>query len=306
MSDLPDAEQQLPDQLADDLASALAEFDRHLRSERGLSPRSVRAYHADIASLLEHVQRRGRRTTADIDLADLRSWLALQQTSGRARSTIARKASAARTFTRWAERSGRAARDAAARLARPKAHRTLPEVLGAGQVTSLLDGALERAQVADDPVATRDVAILELLYATGIRVGELCGLDIDDVDEARRTLRVFGKGSKERTVPFGAPAETALIAWRGSPRTALVQPDSGPALFLGRRGRRIDQRAVRTLVHEHLVRSRTHPISVRTVCGTPRPRTCSRAARICAPFKSCWGTLRSPRLRSTLMSLLTD
>jgi len=246
------AHQPPPDQLSDEFASALDAFDRHLRSERGLSPRSVRAYHADIASLLGHAQRRGRRGVGEIELADLRSWLALQQTSGRARSTIARKASAARTFTRWAERSGRATRDAAARLARPKARHSLPEVLGAGQVVSLLDGALARAQASADPVAIRDVAILELLYATGIRVSELCGLDIDDIDDGRRTIRVFGKGAKERTVPFGAPAETALHAWRGGPRTALVRPDSGPALFLGRRGRRIDQRAVRTLVHEHL------------------------------------------------------
>ena len=253
MSDQPDAAQPLPcDVLSDDLASGLAAFDRHLRSERGLSPRSVRAYLADVTGLLEHVQRRGRSTISEIDLADLRSWLALQQTTGRARSTIARKASAARTFTRWAERSGRAGRDAAARLARPKAHRTLPQVLGAGQVTNLLDGALARAQSDPDPVALRDVAILELLYATGIRVSELCGLDVDDVDDARRTVRVFGKGAKERTVPFGAPAERALDAWRSGPRAALVRADSGPALFLGRRGRRIDQRAVRTLVHEHL------------------------------------------------------
>ena len=245
-------QQTLPDELSDEFASALAAFDRHLRSERGLAPRSVLAYHADIASLLQHAQRRGRSGVGELELADLRSWLALQQTSGRARSTIARKASAARTFTRWAERSGRAARDAAARLARPKPRHSLPEVLGAGQVVSLLDGALARARASDDPVAIRDVAILELLYATGIRVSELCGLDIDDVDDGRRTIRVFGKGAKERTVPFGAPAETALHAWRGGPRTALVRPDSGPALFLGRRGRRIDQRAVRTLVHEHL------------------------------------------------------
>ncbi|MEO8106531.1 MAG: tyrosine-type recombinase/integrase, partial [Actinomycetes bacterium] len=253
MSDHSSAARPVPTAaLAADLTSDLVAFERHLRSERGLSPRSVRAYVADVGSLLEHVQRRGRYNVGAIGLSDLRSWLALQQTTGRARSTIARKASAARTFTRWAERSGRAPGDAAARLARPKAHRTLPQVLGAGQVTDLLDGAVARAQVADDPVAVRDVAILELLYATGIRVSELCGLDVDDVDDERRTVRVFGKGAKERTVPFGVPAEKALSVWRMGRRAELVLADSGPALFLGRRGRRIDQRAVRTLVHEHL------------------------------------------------------
>ena len=241
-----------PDALPPELEAAAVAFERHLRSERGLSPRSVRAYSADIASLLEHAARRGHTSAGQLELADLRSWLALQQTTGRARSTIARKASAARTFTRWVERAGWAASDAGARLARPKAHRTLPQVLGSGQVVELLDGAAARAGADEDPVGARDVAILELLYATGIRVSELCGLDIDDVDDSRRTVRVFGKGSKERTVPYGGPAQAALDVWRQGRRSELVTVDSGPALFLGRRGRRIDQRAVRTLVHEHL------------------------------------------------------
>ena len=185
-------------------------------------------------------------------MADLRSWLALQQTTGRARSTVARKSSAARTFTRWLARTGRADSDVGARLARPKAHRTLPHVLGHGEVAELLASAADRASSDADPLAVRDLAILELLYATGIRVGELCGLDVDDVDGHRRTVRVFGKGSKERTVPYGGPAQQALDRWLDHARPALVTADSGPALFLGKRGRRIDQRAVRTLVHEQL------------------------------------------------------
>jgi integrase/recombinase XerC len=235
-----------------ELAEAAEAFERHLRAERGLSPRSVRAYSADIASLLEHAGRRGRTSVGQLDLADLRSWLALQQTTGRARSTIARKASAARTFTRWSQRTGRSDHDVGARLARPRAHRTLPQILGAGQVVDLLEGAAARVDLDSDPVAVRDVAILEVLYATGIRVSELCGLDVDDIDDARRTVRVFGKGSKERTVPYGVPAQQALDQWLAAARSSLVQPGSGAALFLGRRGRRIGQRAVRTLVHEHL------------------------------------------------------
>ncbi|MCZ3386861.1 MAG: tyrosine recombinase XerC [Actinomycetia bacterium] len=223
-----------------------------MSSERGLSPQSVRAYTTDIGSLLEHASRRGRTGPGELDLADLRSWLALQQSSGRARSTIARKASAARTFTRWVERSGRGDRDAGARLARPKAHRTLPQVLGTEQVVELLESASTHAADSADPLGARDVAILELLYATGIRVSELCGLDVDDVDDSRRTIRVFGKGAKERTVPYGVPAQQAIDRWLCGHRSVLVLPGSGPALFVGRRGRRIDQRAVRTLVHEHL------------------------------------------------------
>ncbi|HEX5017467.1 MAG TPA: tyrosine recombinase XerC [Actinomycetes bacterium] len=227
-------------------------FARHLSVERGLSPRSVRAYSTDIDSLIEHVSRKGRTSVEEMSLADLRSWLALQQTTGRARSTVARKASAARTFTKWAARTGRANSDVGARLARPKAHRTLPHVLAQGEVDELMASASDRATNDGDPVAVRDLAILELLYATGIRVSELCGLDLDDVDATRRTVRVFGKGAKERTVPYGVPAQLALDGWLTGARTALAKSGSGPALFLGRRGRRIDPRTVRTLVHEHL------------------------------------------------------
>ena len=229
-----------------------ADFVRHLSVERGLSPRSVRAYATDIDDLLEHASRRGRSSVADLTLADLRSWLAVQQSTGRARSTVARKASAARTFTRWATRTGRASSDVGARLARPKAHRTLPHVLAQGEVDELMASATDRAVNDADPLSVRDLAILELLYATGIRVSELCGLDIDDVDATRRTVRVFGKGSKERTVPYGVPAQRALDGWLVLGRPSLAQAGSGPALFLGRRGRRIDPRAVRTLVHEQL------------------------------------------------------
>jgi integrase/recombinase XerC len=231
--------------------AVLADFERYLQSERGLAARSVTAYVGDVTSLLDHAFRRGRRDVAEIDLADLRSWLALQSTRGRSRSTIARRASGARAFTAWAVDRGYAVHDVGTKLARPKAHSRLPEVLRADQATELMNRMAVHADEGD-PLARRDVAMLELLYATGIRVGELVGLDIDDVDDSRRTLRVFGKGSKERTVPYGVPAERALHAWLLEGRPELVRPGSGPALFLGARGRRIDQRAVRTLVHEQV------------------------------------------------------
>jgi integrase/recombinase XerC len=155
-------------------------------------------------------------------------------------------------FTAWALRTGRASADPGALLGSPKAHRTLPPILRVDEARDLLSAA---AVHADDgsPVGCRDVAILELLYATGIRVGELCGLDVDDLDRERRVVRVFGKGRKERTVPFGQPAERALVSWLASGRPALAVHGSAAALFLGARGRRIDQRAVRTMVHERLV-----------------------------------------------------
>jgi integrase/recombinase XerC len=154
-------------------------------------------------------------------------------------------------FTAWALRTGRASTDPGAQLGSPKAHKPLPPALDVVQARALLDAA---AVVADDgsPVGLRDVAILELLYATGIRVGELCGLDIDDLDRSRRVVRVFGKGRKERTVPYGVPADVALGRWLDAARPKLVAPGAGAALFVGARGGRIDQRAVRSMVHRRL------------------------------------------------------
>ena len=164
---------------------------------------------------------------------------------------MARRSTAVRVFTAWALRSGRAHADAGAQLGSPKAHKPLPSALDVPQARALLEAA---AIQADDgsPVGVRDVAILELLYATGARVGELCGLDLDDVDRSRRVVRVFGKGRKERTVPYGLPADRAVDRWLTDARPALFVPGSGPALFLGARGMRIDQRAVRTMVHRRL------------------------------------------------------
>jgi integrase/recombinase XerC len=102
---------------------------------------------------------------------------------------------------------------------------------------------------AEAELALRDAAIMELLYATGIRVGELCGLDVDDLDEGRNTVRVFGKGGRERTVPVGLPAVRAVAAWRRAGRPVLARQGSGPALFLGARGGRLDPRTARRVVH---------------------------------------------------------
>jgi len=222
-----------------------------LVSERDLSAHSVRAYVADVRSLLEHLTRLGHDDLATVDITALRSWLAKQRSLGKARTTIARRATAARVFTAWAQRAGHAPADPGALLASPSARRPLPGVLGRPAATALLDTA---GVAADDgaPVGLRDLAILELLYATGIRVGELCGLDIDDLDQSRRVVRVFGKGRKERTVPYGVPASQAVDDWLRDGRPALVRAGSGPALFLGARGGRIDQRAVRRMVHARL------------------------------------------------------
>ena len=233
------------------MADVLAAYERHLVSERDLTPHTVRAYLGDVSGMLEHAAMLGHTDVGSLDVQTLRSWLAKQQTLGRARTTIARRATAVRVFTAWAHRTGRAPGDPGALLGSPKAHRTLPPALRRDEARELLETAAARADDGS-AVGLRDVAILELLYATGIRVGELCGLDVDDVDHERRVVRVLGKGRKERTVPFGRPAERVLASWLATGRQQLAVAASGPALFLGARGRRIDQRAVRALVHARL------------------------------------------------------
>ncbi len=183
-----------------------------------------------------------------VDLALLRSWLASLTAAGQARSTVARRAAAARSFLSWAARTGRIATDPSTRLLAPRRLATLPAVLKADEAAALLDSAAEAVEPGH-PIGLRDRVALELLYATGARVGELVGLDVDDIDLQRRTARLFGKGGKERVVPFGVPAARAVEAWLSTGRPLLAGPQSGPALLLGQRGRRADQRQIRAVVH---------------------------------------------------------
>jgi integrase/recombinase XerC len=227
------------------LAAALEGYEDHLHTQRGLSDHTVRGYVTDAVNLLDHLARRGGTQVHDLDLATLRSWLAQGRTRGHSRATIARHAASARSFTAWLRRTGLAPEDVGLRLVSPKAHRTLPGVLAPDQARAVVDST----SGAEEPVGLRDAVVLELLYASGTRVSELVGLDVDDVDRGRRLLRVLGKGSKERSVPFGVPAERALDAWMARGRPALATPHSGPALLLGARGRRLDAREVRRTVH---------------------------------------------------------
>lgn len=223
----------------------LEEFDEYLALQRGRSAHTRRAYLGDLRSLFDFTG--GGLDT--LTLPRLRSWLAAQAGAGAARTTLARRTSAIKTFTAWALHRGLLATDPATRLQTPKAHRILPSVLRQDQALDAMD-ALNSGAQQGDPMALRDRLIVELLYATGIRVSELCGLDIDDVDRSRRLLRVLGKGNKQRTVPFGEPAEDALSAWLERGRPELAKPSSGAALLLGSRGARLDQRQARTVVHQ--------------------------------------------------------
>jgi integrase/recombinase XerC len=256
-------------------------FVRYLVAELGGSPETVRAYRTDLASLREHAARMGRADLAELDLTVLRSWLARLRSTGAASATLARRASVARVFSAWAVRRGWLDSDVASRLAGVRAVRQVPRVLTAAQARDLLDGAgrSDRAAPAggvlppapgagplpdaggaagrmagtdadelDRAVRMRDDTVLELLYGTGVRVSELCGLDRGDVDHERRLLRVSGKGGRGRSVPYGVPASRALGAWLADGRGAMVGPASGEALLLGIRGGRLDPRTVRRIL----------------------------------------------------------
>lgn len=230
--------------------AVLEQFDEYLALERGRSAHTRRAYLGDLRSLFGFMADHGQGAgLAGLSLPVLRSWLAAQAAAGAARTTLARRTSAVKMFTAWALRRGMIETDPATRLQVPKARRALPAVLREDQALDAMAAAKLGAQQGD-PLALRDLLIVELLYATGIRVSELCGLDIDDVDMPRRLLRVLGKGNKQRTVPFGAPAQDALTAWLDNGRPALATADSGPSLLLGARGRRLDPRQARTVVHQ--------------------------------------------------------
>ena len=241
------------------LSTALAEFCRHLAAERALSRHTVRAYHGDILSLLEYAMRFGVEDPGALDLITLRGWLAEQHQAGAARSSLARRGAAARAFTAYAHRQGWLAVDPGQQLGTPKAHRVLPQVLRRDEINRALAASEDRARRESASgerdaaaLAMRDVAVLELLYASAIRVSELCELDLGGLDQARRTVRVLGKGGKERVVPVGVPALRAVARWAQEGRPALANERSGAALFLGARGGRLDPRTARRIVHARL------------------------------------------------------
>ncbi|MGN9915076.1 tyrosine-type recombinase/integrase [Micromonospora palomenae] len=303
------------------MREAVDDFADHLARVRNRSAHTVRAYVADVVSLLDHAVRMGCSAPAELDLTVLRSWLARQRTVGAARTSLARRAAAARTFSAWAHRAGVLPTDVAAPLSSPRAHRDLPTVLRADQAAALVeapdrrpsatrpaeatgpaagtrtdaaarivgprhddptrptdptghtatgpdpagpdadghrddaasgatrqDGPAHPARPEDEPVRLRDRVLLELLYGTGVRVSEACGLDVADVDHGRRVIRVLGKGGRERSVPYGVPAQRAIDDWLRSGRPALTVPGSGEALLLGARGGRLNPTTARRIV----------------------------------------------------------
>lgn len=238
--------------MSENYEKLIAAFARHLQVERSLSAHTIRAYLGDLESLLNHLESSGVSDISQLQLIHLRSWLANQQVKGGARTTLSRRAVSVRLFTKWAVKNKYLEKDVAATLATPKGHRTLPDVLEIADAKLAMDSLATRAAEEETPISLRDVAMVEMLYATGARVAELCGLDLSDIDYERQTIRVLGKGNKERTIPLGNPAIRALTNWLNDGRDSLKNSLSGNAVFLGARGKRIDQRAVRTVVYNAL------------------------------------------------------
>ena len=230
----------------------LGEYTHHLTKERSLSEHTTRAYLGDLTSFFENLELQKVDDLSNVTIAHIRSWLATQQVKGGARTTLSRRAVSIRLFTKWATKKGFLAKDIGLTLATPKGHRTLPEVLSISDATVAMDSLATRVAEEESATSIRNCAILEVLYASGARVSELCGLDLDDIDYQRNTILVLGKGNKERTIPLGNPAMKALNNWIKNARSEMANGASGEAVFLGVRGKRIDQRTVRTVVYEAL------------------------------------------------------
>jgi integrase/recombinase XerC len=227
------------------LEQAINEFTVYLSAERGFSEHTVRSYGSDVRHLISFAESRGVESAEQLDLELFRDWLWQGSNAGLAKSTLARRSAAARALSGWLARTGHTPTDAAARLRSPKSDRHLPRVLTRAQMEGML-AELAALASTGDPAATRDLAVIELLYASALRVSEVVGLDLGDVDQGRLTARVTGKGAKERVVPFGVPAGRALQQYLEA-RTALVSSPTS-ALFLGARGGRLGTRAVYELV----------------------------------------------------------
>ena len=232
-----------------ELSEVQERFNSYLNQDRALSENTIRAYLGDLESFINHLSAMGMTDFRTLNISHLRSWLANQQSKGASRTTLSRRATSIKLFTKWANKEGLIPSDVGANLATPKTHRILPEILDVKSADLAMQSLETFAEETGELTAIRNLAMVELLYATGARVSELCGLNLRDVDYERSTIRVIGKGNKERVIPFGRPAMEALEKWL-SVRTQLVNEKSGDAIFLGARGKRIDQRQVREVVYK--------------------------------------------------------
>lgn len=241
------------------ITQAMEEFLRACSAERDLSPNTVAAYRRDLEQFAEWMSRRGVTALGRIDRTGLRRYVAFLGERPYARRSIARKVSAARSLFAWAVTRDLIDENPAAGVPVPKLDRPLPKVLKAADAAALCD-----LPPGDDGVGQRDRAVLELLYGSGLRVAELCSLDVDDVDTRAGRLRVTGKGRKERQVPISRPAGKAVESYVRGGRADMLRsetpPDSRHALFLNARGRRLGPRSVRSMLARYLSAEGAAPV----------------------------------------------
>jgi integrase/recombinase XerC len=248
----------------------VAKYEEHLALVRNLADNSIRGYVSDLESFLSHIEKLGISEFSDLQITHIRSWLANLQSTGISRATLARRIVSIRAFTYWAASQKWIPTDIGSNLAIPKAHKTLPEVLTRSQTEIVLAAISAKAGEEPNPINIRDLAIIEVLYASGARVSEICGLNIRDIDMSRNTLQVLGKGNKERVVPVGLPAMRALQNWLEVGRVELLNESSEDAVFLGARGKRMDQRTVREVVYRAMqaIDSHMSPHGLRHTAAT--------------------------------------
>lgn len=226
---------------------AISGFEAYLDAGRGYSANTVKAYLIDVQDLADFLAKNNIQQVDELTLEHLRDWLWQATQQGLTKATIARKSAAVRSFTAWALKNGISNSDPGLRFRSPKASRTLPKVVSRESLAMVFESLSQKA-TEDNPQGVRDLVAVELLYASGARVSELVGLDLESIDYSRNIMRVMGKGAKQRMVPFGQPARDALDLWIRIARPKLATEKSGQALLLNSRGQRIGVRQVYSLV----------------------------------------------------------
>ena len=233
--------------MSTDLKSAAKSFADYLQAARGYSLNTVKAYESDVQDLINYLEELNVDNCNAIDIEHLRDWLYRADQRGLAKSTLARKTASVKSFAAWLTKNGKVEVDFAQRIKSPKAVRSLPKVVSRDTLDEIF-ATLNIAAIDENPNGLRDLLTVELLYATGCRVSELVGLNLEDVDHSRNILKVLGKGAKQRMVPFGEPAMNALDVWLNSGRPQFANEKSGTALLINSRGQRLGVRQVFSLV----------------------------------------------------------
>ena len=270
--------------MPNELTGPLAEFIRHLASEKRHSPRTCDSYQRDLLRLADWLGRSGFVAWQRVTNHDLRRYVATLSREGLSGRSIARHLSATRRFYQFLLREKLASDNPALDIRAPKSGRRLPRVADVDQLNHLLDGQ------PDDPLEVRDLCMFELMYSSGLRLAELASLDLDTVDLRSGEVRVMGKGDKERLLPVGRKAISAIQAWL--PYRAALANDGEAALFVSQRGERLSHRSIQ---------ARLSRWGISTCCDTRLPATCLNPVVTFVPYRNFWAMPTLPRPRSILI-----